>query len=141
MTELTKEMQLRPGVPRERVLAVQEALGVRFPADYVEFMTNANGGEGDVRDAAWVRIWPVEELVEFNDRYSAEELYPGFVLFGTDGGGEAYAFDTRTEPASIVMMPFIGGPEDAVVQGRNLLEFLTNVPQFHEETGGSGFAT
>jgi hypothetical protein len=36
------------------------------------------------------------------------EFAPGLFAFGTNGGGEAFAFDLRTSTMPIVMVPFIG---------------------------------
>ena len=108
LARLTKAMDLGRGTAPDAISAAERALGVDFPADYAEFMLETNGGEGDVREAAWVQLWPVESLVKQNAEYQAAEFYPGFVLFGSDGGGEAYAFDTRSRRASIVMFPWIG---------------------------------
>ena len=47
------------------------------------------------------------------------------VLFGSDGGGEAYAFDIRTASLPIVMVPFIGMElQYARPVADNILEFL-----------------
>lgn len=130
LQELTKDMKLGEGTTREAVLAVQEQLGVEFPDDYVDFMIETNGGVGDVRGAAWVWILPIEELIQANEEYEIPELFPGYVLFGSDGGGEAYAFNSRSRPASIVMFPFMGDEDDVSPQGKDLREFLSNVPRY-----------
>ncbi len=39
----------------------------------------------------------------------------GLTIFGGNGGGEAFAFDAH---GGVVVVPFIGGPEDALPQGR-----------------------
>jgi hypothetical protein len=43
-----------------------------------------------------------------NKAYQVAEYAPGLFLFGSDGGGEAFAFDTRTEAKPIVSVPFVG---------------------------------
>jgi hypothetical protein len=43
-----------------------------------------------------------------NAGYKVSEFIPGFFGFGSNGGGELLAFDTRgSEPWPIVMIPFI----------------------------------
>ena len=37
-----------------------------------------------------------------------DKLAPGLLLFGSDGGGEAFAFDARRVPMRVVSVPFIG---------------------------------
>jgi hypothetical protein len=80
---------------------------VRLPDDYAELLQQANGGEGFVGNA-YVILWRVEELLEMNKAYQVAEYAPGLFLFGSDGGGEAFAFDTRSDAKPIVSVPFVG---------------------------------
>lgn len=80
--------------------------GIKLPTDYEQFMRKMNGGEGFVGNG-YVIIYPIEKLLEYNSGYRFEEYVPGLFLFGTNGGGEAFAFDRRNEDWSIVMVPFI----------------------------------
>ena len=43
-----------------------------------------------------------------NKAYEVAEYAPGLLLFGSDGGGEAFAFDTRSATKPIVSVPFVG---------------------------------
>ena len=43
-----------------------------------------------------------------NKAYQIADYAPGLFLFGSDGGGEAFAFDIRTEAKPIVSVPFVG---------------------------------
>ena len=43
-----------------------------------------------------------------NGACEAEDRAPGLFIFGSNGGGEAYAFDTRTPEIPIVSVPFVG---------------------------------
>ena len=50
------------------------------------------------------------------------EFAPGLILFGSDGGGEAYAFDVREAVPIIVEVPFIGmGGDEAKRCGASFL--------------------
>lgn len=77
-----------------------------LPEEYVRFLRSANGGEGFV-GPAYLILWRVEELIESNDAYRVAEYAPGLFLFGTNGGGEAFAFDGRDPGKPIVSVPFI----------------------------------
>lgn len=80
---------------------------IRLPDDYAEFLQQANGGEGFVGNA-YIILWRVEELLEMNKAYQVAEYASGLFLFGSDGGGEAFALDTRSNAKPIVSVPFVG---------------------------------
>ncbi len=79
-----------------------------FPEDYVAFMMNNNGGEGFLGESEYLILWPIEAIDHLNTAYEVDEYAPGLVLFGSSGGGEAYAFDRRSARAAIVEVPFVG---------------------------------
>jgi len=41
------------------------------------------------------------------------DFFPNLFLIGTDGGGEAYAFDVSGNDATVFEVPFIEMPSDA----------------------------
>jgi len=86
-------------------------------------MRTSNGYEG-LLSQSYVVIWPIEELVGHNEGYLAREFYPGCVLIGSDGAGEAIAVRKMDGRIEVVLMPFIGGVPDALVGGNSLEEFL-----------------
>lgn len=53
-------------------------------------------------------LWPVEELHSVNDGYHVNDYAPGLLIFGSNGGGDAYGFDTRSADWPIVEVPFVG---------------------------------
>lgn len=75
-----------------------------LPPAYLDFLSWSNGGEGSVGDY-YVSIWPAEEVLELNEGYEVRQYVPGLLAFGTDGGGEAFAFDYRREGSPIVRVP------------------------------------
>lgn len=79
----------------------------QLPEEYKEFLTLANGGAGFIGEA-YMMHWRIEELRELNQAYQVAEYAPDLVLFGSNGGGEAFAFDRRSDPAPIVIVPFVG---------------------------------
>lgn len=86
----------------------EQLSGFVLPEDYVTFLKKSNGGEGFVGDNAYLILWPVEQLLELNDAYQVPKYAPGLLLFGSDGGGEGFAFDTRLPELPIVSVPFVG---------------------------------
>jgi hypothetical protein len=98
---------LNPGISEDTLADVLLALSIEIPDDYKEFLHASNGGEGFL-GRNYVRLWKVEELKLMNVGYEVTQFAPNLFLFGTNGGGEAFAFDTRENPWTVVMVPFIG---------------------------------
>jgi hypothetical protein len=94
------------------------ALGIDWPADYQALVRDHNGVEGDIGD--WLLVLtPVEDLVERNTD-PVMEFFPGLVIFGGDGGGEALAFDRETR--EVLLVPWIGDQGDWLILGATLTE-------------------
>ena len=98
---------MNPPASQAAIRGAASALGVPLPSDYVDFLRRHNGGEGFAGNNSVV-LFKAEELKPFNDAYEIGEYAPGLVLFGSNGGGEGYAFDTRDGSMSVVRVPFIG---------------------------------
>lgn len=87
---------------------LQELLDCELPKDYINFILSSNGGEGWIGENSYLMLWRLEDILELNSKYNAFELVPGLLIFGSNGGIDAYAFDTRIEGIPIVNIPFIG---------------------------------
>ena len=55
----------------------------------------------------YIDMWPLDKLVEYNRGYGADRYTPELLLFGSNGGGEAFAFDRRTTDWPVVIIPLI----------------------------------
>jgi len=55
-------------------------------------------------DPGWFELWPADQLDERNAAYKTQEFVPGFWGFGSNGGGELFAFDSQ---GSVFMIPFV----------------------------------
>ncbi|MEM5552127.1 SMI1/KNR4 family protein [Pseudoalteromonas neustonica] len=86
-------------------LAELEYLGLSD--DFLSIFDELNGGEGFVGEE-YLILWKAEELLPFNIEYEVDKYAPGIFLFGSNGGGEGFGFDTRSKPYKIVEIPFIG---------------------------------
>jgi hypothetical protein len=124
--ELFAQFEGNPPASRETVASCQSKLKFVLPADYVQFLERMNGGEGFLGEH-FFRAWPVEDLIEANKELHVEEGAPELFVFGSSGGGEAFAFDTRSSPPSIVAVPFIVSPQDAIAIALNFDEFLQHL--------------
>jgi hypothetical protein len=87
--------------------ALSDLSGLGLPDDYLSILSELNGGEGFVGEE-YLILWKAEELILFNKEYEADVYAPGIFLFGSNGGGEGFGFDTRSKPYKIVQIPFIG---------------------------------
>jgi hypothetical protein len=95
-----------------------------LPDDYLSFLAASDGGEGFLGDR-YVVLWRAEEVGPFHRDYEVAEHAPELLLIGSDGGGEAIAFDRRETPWPVVSVPFIGmNSGDAVKLGDSFSGFI-----------------
>jgi hypothetical protein len=104
----------QPDAPatKEALQSVIGALPKPLPDSYITFLARSNGGEGFIGER-YVWLWKAEELMTRNRGYKVAEFFPNFFFIGTDGGGEAYAFDISGGDETVFQVPFIGTPSDA----------------------------
>src|ERR1700682_724190 len=96
-----------PSASAEALQAAERAIGKMLPEDYKTFLLEHNGGDGFI-GGDYVILWKAEELSKFNDGYEVSKYAPGLLMFGSNGGGDGLAFDTRTSPYHVMQVPFIG---------------------------------
>ena len=83
---------------------------MKLPIQYVEYLKGEGLKEGALRiDPGWFQLWPLDELKHWNQEYQVSEYAPGFLGFGSSGGGELLAFDSD---GRVVMIPMIGMSAD-----------------------------
>jgi hypothetical protein len=105
--ELFAKFEANPPASPALIAQSQQSLNLVLPADYVCFLQQMNGGEGFLGDNAYLALWRVEELAERNADCGVPDHAPDLLLFGSDGGDEAFAFDTRSSPPTIIAIPYI----------------------------------
>jgi len=103
---LLAKFNANPPADASSIRQLETDADIHLPEDYMEFLQEADGGEGFVGNA-YVIFWRVGELLELNRAYQVADQAPGLFLFGSNGGGEAFAFDTRSDSKPIVSVPFI----------------------------------
>lgn len=125
----------RPGLDEDALRDLREvcaALGLAtLPDDYLSALSFTDGGEGFI-GGAFLRLYCLAFVRDLNPAYQVERFAPGLVIFATDGGGEAYAFDVRATPPQIVQVPLI--PLDlkyAKPMGRTFTAFLDHLIADH----------
>lgn len=101
------EGQFNAASDPEVIANLSDRLDIALPANFLNFLRQHNGGEGFIGDN-YIIFWKAEELADFNREYEVEQYAPGIFLFGSNGGGEGYGFDTQSPTTPIVRIPFIG---------------------------------
>lgn len=115
------------GASDEALDAAASQLDIDLPTDYRAAMRLVNGGESEFGES-WVVLWKVEDLAETNAGYQVRDFAPGFTLLGSNGAGEAYAWDWRNrDRMRYVVIPFIFEAEAAIPCGESFEEFLTTL--------------
>ena len=86
---------------------------ISVPKEYVDYLEKGGRMESLTRDEpGYFILWPLTDIEKMNADYQVAEFMPGFLGFGSDGGGEMLVFDV----AGIVWkLPFVGysSKEDA----------------------------
>ncbi|OSA97880.1 UNVERIFIED_ORG: hypothetical protein B2H98_06495 [Clostridium botulinum] len=126
--KLIDRFQKKSPAKKLQIDKLQELLDCELPKDYINFMLSSNGGEGWIGQNSYLMLWRLEDILELNIKYNTFELIPGLLIFGSNGGIDAYAFDTRLKAIPIVNVPFIGMNLNEVNYiGDTFEEFLENL--------------
>jgi hypothetical protein len=117
----------RAGAPAApAVIAALESVYPGLPDAYLAQLREDDSAEGDLAvDPGWIALWPAANVARHNTGYRVNELLPGFLGFGSNGGGELLAFDTRAHPWRICMIPFVPMAESEAVEIAPEFETLT----------------
>ena len=103
--------------------AVNEVDDIPLPQEYLDFMNDCNGGEGNLGKNAYIQIYPLEELDEVNRDYEIQEYLPGYFVWGTDLGGMLFGYSRKTGMYSTVDCVSLS-ENDLMYEEPTLLAFL-----------------
>src|SRR4029453_3043958 len=85
--------------------ALRNRAPLNLPDSYLFQLENSNGGEGDLAvNPGWIAFWPAENIITWNADYEVDKWLPGFFGFGSNGGGELFAFDVRRGAPYLIVM-------------------------------------
>jgi len=129
LKELLGRFQTVQPAQIDAIEAFERQSGILLPHDYCEFLRFSNGGEGFIGQNSYAMLWKVDDLIRFNREYEVDEYAPGLLLFGSSGGGEAFAFDIRPEGKHrVVSVPFVGmGLGEILPLSGSFCEFLEHL--------------
>ncbi len=131
LNKFISQMNKKPGRSMLELQKAELELGIKFPELYTRFLLQSNGAIGAIGES-YLELWSLEDIKTFNSAYKVDEYAPHLILFGSDGGDMAYAFDRRFTPMPIVETPFIGmGLEKVKTCGQTFLEFLEYMYKQH----------
>jgi hypothetical protein len=117
--ELLAGCTVRDGASLEILEQLRASMPIRLPSDYLSLLSWSDGVDGFVGEN--YRILYTAEVVR---THGVREYAPAYIFIGSDGGGEGFAYDTRTPDLLIANVPFIGADEPPRILGRSILEFL-----------------
>ncbi len=97
-----------------------------IPEDYLTYLRSGARTEGGLTiEPGWFQLWPEREIEGHNRGYEVAKYAPGYLGFGSNGGGELFAFDLL---GRVVMIPFIPmDGEYAVVIAESWKEFQDTI--------------
>ena len=107
LESLISVLDLRPAPSAEQLRSLNELAAehqVVLPADYLAFMQQHDGGDGDT-GTTWLDLWPVQRILDTVARGSLP--YEDVLLFAGSGGNTIYGFDSRAD-CSIVEGDWFG---------------------------------
>ena len=99
--------QARTPDDRAAISVVGDGIGRSLPSDLSEFLCSTGPGEGFI-GKNYLILFSASEFIKMNEQYEVQEYAPGLFLFGSNGGGEGFAFDFGDPAIPVVMVPFIG---------------------------------
>ena len=94
----------KPGATEGALSALRSTAGAPLPPQYFALLAQSNGGEGPLSASPFnLCLFSAEEATKLKADRTYEEFFPGFFMFGSNGGGDYIAFDLRaTEPWPVV---------------------------------------
>jgi hypothetical protein len=124
-SKLFAEFSANPPASARAIEQCQMELGLSLPDDYLRFLRTMNGGKGSIGENGYLILWGSGDMVEENAARKSAGAPSELCLFGSDGAGEAFAFDMRVNPPPIVAVPFVGLDwDDAILIAADFRGFL-----------------
>jgi hypothetical protein len=95
LNQLLERFRRNAPAASANIEAFEREASVVLPSEYRQFLQVSDGGVGIIGPAGYAMLWRVNDLLRSNREYEVAEYAPGLLLFGSNGGGEGFAFDLR----------------------------------------------
>src|ERR1700760_3447408 len=91
LAEFLRGMNLEKSASLLEIMDAEDKLHLSLPTDYKQLLSFTNGAAG-ILGSEEMPLFSLQEVNDVNVKF--RELSEGLIIFGSDGAGEAYAFDT-----------------------------------------------
>ena len=97
-----------------------------LPSEYIQYLQQGERTYGFTDlFCGYFQLEPLESIVQLNTDFDIERSAAGFLLFGTNGGGELYAFDLH---GAVFLIPAVVPTyEDAIQICNSWAEFQVHI--------------
>ncbi len=119
------------GADAEQIALIERHFAVRLPEDYRRFLAGQGSAEGFVPPARdYLVLFPVGQLVDFNQAGEIQQRFPGAMVIGGDGSREMLVYDFREDPPPLVLLDITAeGWPAALYQAPSLSVLLERFPR------------
>ncbi len=114
-----------PSLSAKEMADAWSIIGRTMPGSLIELFELCNGGEGSLPFQPWnFMLWSLEEVVQIFEDAHYRKYFPGYVFFGSNGGGEYFGLDAD---GCVFFMDPIAGEQSVVVVATTFDEFIAHV--------------
>ncbi|MBL4898840.1 MAG: SMI1/KNR4 family protein [Colwellia sp.] len=98
MISKDKDWNKEVGATEDEMDELKRSVSFSLPDEYLDLLRFSNGGEGPLLVQPWHFVLDnVSDVLEPSIRSNYEEFFPGYFVFGGNGGGELVAIEIETE--------------------------------------------
>ena len=99
-----KNWKKRLGASQKVLIDLASIAPAPLSDSYPNFLANSNGGDGPlIVQPYWLMLYPAVEVMEIETDGTFHEFFPGYFVIGSNGAGEAIAFDLREGMAGAII--------------------------------------
>jgi hypothetical protein len=122
---------IRMAASEDKIVEVERHFSVRFPEDYRRFLLTHGSMSQFLPPAnSYLSLYPIEEVIPFNEAGDIQERFPGAIVIGGDGSREMLAYDFRHDQATLVLLDITAEDwSEAIPQASSLMALLEQFPE------------